>query len=192
MKPHLGLLLVAALVARARWRQMLVATVITMIVWGVAEWRLGLTRAYFTAGAHVQLAVLLTRSDKPYFSAMPSTFAALRHFPFAWAAQAVVAVVALAMCWPLRRLPLAMLAFPLATATFLVLPYGFAYDMGVVGVGFAALLWDHWGRFDWPRRAIAAGGVLCATFPLAAPVLLLAGLWLQRETLLCPPPPASA
>ncbi|MDQ3145165.1 MAG: DUF2029 domain-containing protein [Pseudomonadota bacterium] len=190
MKPHLGILLAPALAFKRRWRQMAVAVAVTLLIWLSAEWAFGLTRSYLTVGAETQMAILTTRSDQPFFSAMPSTYAALRLFPFAWWAHAAVAVASLALLWGLRQQPLIRLAFPLATASFLVLPYGFAYDMAVVSLGFLTLLHTRWGDLTWPSRAMAIGGYLSVAFPQAAPVLLLAGLWVQRQVLRSLPRPA--
>ena len=184
VKPHLGLLLAPALSPPRRWRQAAIALLVAILLWTAGELLFGLTRAFFEEGADLQLRVLTTASEQPYFSAMPSTFVRLRHFTFAWPAHLVVVAITLAMLWPLRRQPLQSLAFPLATATFLILPYGFAYDMAVVALGFAVLVHDHWGRLNWPGRLCALAGFAGAIFPAFAPPLLLMGLWVQRSLLL--------
>jgi hypothetical protein len=53
-----------------------------------------------------------------------------------------------------------------ATATFLVLPYAFNYDMEVVGLGAAMLLFD-------PRRQLDIVGRVLALLALGSPVLIL-------------------
>lgn len=184
MKPHLGLLLPPALLARQRWHQIVGASIAAGLVWLAGEWATGLTLEFLTSGAKVQLAVLTNSNDQPYFTAMPSTYVILRHVPFAGMAHLVIACVAVALCWKLRDQPLARLAFPLATATFLVLPYSFAYDMGVVSLGFAILLNEKWAELSWPRRAITSAVLMVPAFPSYAPPILLAGLYLQREMLL--------
>lgn len=185
LKPHCGLLLAPALFVRRKWCTIAVAVIVTLALWGLAEWCFGLTRSFFESGARVQLSVLATSRDEPYFAAMPSVFVRLRHWPIAaWTAQGVVALATLAMIWPLWRLPLKALAFPLATATFLILPYSFAYDMAVVSLGFAVLIHDRWGEMDWPERAAAAGGYMAVIVPMLAPPLLFAGLWAQRRAAL--------
>lgn len=184
MKPHLGLLLPPALLARQRWHQIVAATVGAGLVWLIGEWATGLTLEFLTNGAKVQLAVLTNSNDQPYFAAMPSTYVVLRHVPFAATAHLVVAGPAMALCWRLRDQSLPQLAFPLATATFLILPYSFAYDMGVVSLGFAILLNEKWAELNWPRRIIAGAALMAPAFPAYAPPILLAGLYLQHEVLL--------
>jgi hypothetical protein len=85
------------------------------------------------------------------------------------------------------------LAFISATATFLILPYAFNYDMTVVCLGFALMLFRHWGDLPGWQRAALIGGYLSPqmTFlgwALEAPIVpavLLAGLHAQIR--LCTP-----
>jgi len=85
------------------------------------------------------------------------------------------------------------LAFISATATFLILPYAFNYDMTVVSLGFALMLFRHWEGLPAWQRAALIGGYLSPqiTFlirvfevPLA-PAVLLIGLYAQLR--LCAP-----
>jgi hypothetical protein len=184
VKPHLGLLMAPTLALRGRWRQAAVAAAVGLALWGLGEYLFGLTRAFFEQGARIQARVLLTPTAEPYFAAMPSTFVRLRQFAFAWPAHIAVAGVTVAMLWPLRHQPLRRLAFPLATATFLILPYSFAYDMAVVSLGFAVLIDDRWGDLGWTGRAAALAGFAAPLVPAFAPPLLRAGLWVQRKALL--------
>ncbi|MEQ7873046.1 glycosyltransferase family 87 protein [Sphingomonas sp. ASV193] len=184
LKPHLGILLAPTLIAKRRWRQVAVAAAVALLLWGAGEALFHLTRAYLTAGAQTQIGVLLRSSEEPYFAGIPSTYVRLRHNPFAWAAHLAVSAAALAMLWRLRHLPLDRLVFPAATATFLVLPYSFAYDMAAVSLGFAVLLDHDWGAMGWRQRAMTIGGYVGTAFPAIAPPLLLAGLWVQSERLL--------
>lgn len=57
-----------------------------------------------------------------------------------------------------------------ATATFLISPYGFHYDMSVACLGFAILLYLHWGRMPLWQRLIASLAYL-------APVIVQFGTW---------------
>lgn len=186
LKPHLGLLLAPILAIQRRWRQAAIAAGTAILLWGLGEALFGLTRSYFAEGFQVQLQILLTPYDEPYFGGMPSTFIRLRHLALAWPAHIAVSLAALAMIWPLRHQPLQRLAFPLATSTFLILPYSFAYDMAAVGLGFLVIIDTQWGQMGWRDRAFAVAGYAASAIPSIAPPLLLMGLWVQRELLLSP------
>jgi hypothetical protein len=85
------------------------------------------------------------------------------------------------LLWRVRDHSFSDLCFPVATATLLVLPYSFVYDMPVATLGFAVLIYSRWGVFSALERTIAAYA-LCATIftPFGlVPLLLLGGLWLQ-------------
>jgi len=57
-----------------------------------------------------------------------------------------------------------------ATATFLISPYGFHYDMSVVTIGFVILLHSYWNRMSlWQR--------LVASLVFLAPVIVQFGTW---------------
>ena len=57
-----------------------------------------------------------------------------------------------------------------ATATFLLSPYGFHYDMSVACVGFAVLIFCYWERMPLWQRLIAGLGFL-------APIIVQFGTW---------------
>jgi len=183
LKPHLGLVLAACMVLKKRWKQIAVALVTCAILWGTAELAFGLTRAFLTEGVAVQKAVLTDPRNQPYFGAMPSLYVRLRHLDFAWLAQGMIALAAAAMLWRVRERPLMQLAFPAATATFIILPYGFSYDMAVVSLGFAVMIHERWGRMrDWEKLV----AILCFLAPPMAgyaiePLILLTGLHLQTR-----------
>jgi len=57
-----------------------------------------------------------------------------------------------------------------ATATFLISPYGFHYDMSVACLGFAILIYSYWERMPlWQR--------LTASLAFLAPVIVQFGTW---------------
>jgi hypothetical protein len=81
------------------------------------------------------------------------------------------------------------LGFVTATATFLVLPYAFNYDMIVVGLSAAILLFGKGRRLHWAGRIVAlfalgtpilVMGANYLSVPLL-PFLLLAFLWVQAR-----------
>jgi hypothetical protein len=181
MKPHLGILLAAAMAVKKRFRQILVALAVTVLLLLLSEWMFGLGSAFLHEGLQTQALVLRTGFDAAYFSVMPSAYVALRHTGLEWLAQAAVAVAALSILWQFRSAILADLAFPVATATFIVLPYSFGYDMALVSIGFAVILYAHWTELSWAERLVA---ILAFSAPNLigthiVPLILLAGLWVQ-------------
>jgi hypothetical protein len=61
-------------------------------------------------------------------------------------------------------------AFTAATASFLISPYGFHYDMPVACLGFGLLLYANWTTMPlWHRLPIGLGFI--------SPVIALAGVW---------------
>ena len=60
--------------------------------------------------------------------------------------------------------------FTAATATFLIAPYGFHYDMPVVSLGFGILAYRHWHQMPIRHRIPVALGFL-------APIIAVTGTW---------------
>jgi len=183
MKPHLGVLLAPVLAVKKRFRQMVIALVVTALLLTAAEALFGLGRAYLTQGIRTPALLLQTSYDAAYFSVMPSAYVALRHTGWEWIGQAAVTVAALFILWQFRRASLQDLAFPLATATFIVLPFSFAYDMALVSVGFAIILYCSWKDSGWPQRALAIAAFSSPNlvWTHCVPLILIAGLWLQLK-----------
>ena len=181
LKPHLGLLLAVCLLAKHRWMQIAAALAAMILLWATAEAVFQLTLQFATEGIATQASVLTDTNAQPYFAAMPSAYIRLRNTFLAWPAQVMIAMAALAMLWTARNRPLKDLAFPAATATFLVLPYGFSYDMGVVSLGFAILIYRHWTVLPLWQRVVSMLGFLSPGWASIAvePLILLAGLYVQ-------------
>lgn len=181
MKPHLGILLAAAMAVKRRFRQIAIALAVTIALLLLSEWLFGLGHAFLNEGLKTQALVLRTGFDAAYFSVMPSAFVALRHTGLEWPAQAAAALAALAILWQFRTANFKDLAFPVATATFIVLPYSFGYDMALVSIGFAVILYSHWTNLGWIERmvAILAFSAPNLIFTHLVPLVLLVGLWLQ-------------
>ncbi|WP_265562150.1 glycosyltransferase family 87 protein [Sphingomicrobium arenosum] len=184
IKPHLGIFLALAMLVQRRWRMIATAIAVALALLIAAELAFGLTRDFLTQGTGMQMRILLTDTAQPYFSNMPSTFVMLRGTPLAWAAQVAVAIAAFILILPILKLPLHRQVFALATATFVVLPYAFAYDMAVVQVGIAAMLWRDWGRMGLIERLALPLAFLATVYVVLTPVALLATLVIQRRVLL--------
>lgn len=181
MKPHLGILLAAAMAVKKRYRQIAVALAVTVLLLLLSEWMFGLGSAFLHEGLKTQALVLRTGFDAAYFTVMPSAYVALRHTGLEWIGQGIAAGAALLILWQFRSASLTELAFPVATATFIVLPYSFGYDMALVSIGFAILLYSQWTKLTWTERIVAilafSAPNLIATH--CVPLILLAGLWVQ-------------
>ena len=185
IKPHLGILLALAMAVKTRIRMIIVALAVAIGLLLLAELAFGLTAAFLGEGREMQMRILLTEADMGYFGAMPSTYVLLRGSPLAWPAQIAVGIAAVVMVWPLLvRADFKRLVFPLATATFLILPYSFSYDMAVVGLGFASLLWREWRVLSLLEKVVTALALLSTQWLFATPLFLLAGLYVQRRRLL--------
>jgi hypothetical protein len=201
IKPHLGLLIPPILLARRAWRTIVVAAVGAAAMVAVSGFLFGfdLWYEYVTRMSRFQ-ASLLHDKGSFFLAMMPGTFTSVRYTMqtsdlVAWIPHIAVTAAALFLCWRAERKGAGLhdLAFVAATGTFLILPYAFNYDMTVVSLGFALILFRQWDELGpWERAALIGGflspqltfiGKLVA-FPVA-PVILLAALYAQVRV--CPP-----
>jgi len=184
-KPHLVVLFPLALALSGRWRLFASAAVTTLglialtaLVFGPHIWS-----DYLRFVGPVQKGV--TETGTGFLTMMPTGFmqarmmgagpalARLIHSPFA-----LLALVAVVWTFAKRRDPLLSMAV-LVTASFVVTPYAFDYDMVVFGWLIAML----WPRFEagWDRALLIAIWTLPVamlfygawSMPLAAPLMAL-------------------
>ena len=195
-KPHMGVLIPLLLLLRQSWQAILAAAAGTaalvaasLVAFGTGPWA-----TYFTATASLQ-AHLLVKEHAFFFAMMPTTYStvweAFGSFQLAVLAQCATAAAAIFVIARAARTEIAWteLGLMLATATFLVLPYAFNYDMGVVGLGAAMLLFDGKGRLDLVGRVLAliALGIpvlvltLSSTVSPVLPLALLGFLFVQAR-----------
>jgi hypothetical protein len=196
LKPHMGALVALLLVIRGEWRTIgwaalgsLALVAASVAAFGVEPWV-----NYFRFIAPLQ-ADLLSQTAGEYLRMMPTPYVsfwvASHSMLAAVAAQILFAAAGLALLVraALRHVPWPELGLMASTATFLVLPYAFNYDMEVVGIGAALLLYGKSGQLD-PAGRLAALLVLAAPFfvfvmnivglPLL-PFALLYFLWVQAK-----------
>lgn len=191
VKPHLGVVLPALLLIGRRWSTLLwgaaaLATIFaaSLIAFGPDVWR-----AYFHLVPNTQASIVNATGDYLYFKMMPTSLIAFRGWPVAIGliAQGMTAILALWMLWQARGVGFRDLGFAAATATFLILPYAFNYDMTVVCLGLALLVVNRWSMLaGWEKILLIAGFALpqlvvvlqSAHLP-AAPLILLACLHVQ-------------
>lgn len=139
IKPHMALLAPIVLLRRRAWPTIAAAGVtvallvgLSMLLFGMEPWRVYLTETTRTQVAMVDdthaFFIRMMPTVSPALSLMGSSAAA------ASAGQAAVGVTALALL--LWRMPADSgdAGLATATATFLVLPYAFCYDMTAVGI----------------------------------------------------------
>jgi len=140
MKPQLGLLLPLMLMLTGRWRSIVAAALtalalvaITSLIFGADVWA-----SYFRDAVPMQQSVL-THGTGIFLLMMPTAFmnAHIAGLPlgWAWSIQSMISAVAIVLViWTFyrRRDPLLSCAL-FVTASFLVTPYAFNYDMVVFG-----------------------------------------------------------
>jgi hypothetical protein len=140
LKPQLGLLLPIVLILTRSWRCIIAAVAttlalvaITTVIYGIDIWS-----DYFHVAMHQQAVVLRILAGRGAI-ALPTAFMNARFFGFspdlAWLVQAPVSAAAIAaVIWTFwrRRDPVLSQAL-FVTASFLVTPYIWVYDMVVFG-----------------------------------------------------------
>lgn len=197
VKPHLAVLVPLILAVRGEWRTIAVAALtvgilvaISVLLFGTEPWQTYL-RVTLTAQA------ALIDAGGGFFGHMSTSTAtaliALGVPPrLAGAIQGVQAVMAIALVVAAaRRTELQALALIAATATFLVLPYAFNYDLTVVAMA-AAMVLLRSGATAFGKRVAMLGlmapqlGMAMSAFGLPAmPLFLIALLavqWRTRQT----------
>lgn len=142
MKPQLAVLVPLALALRGEWRAIISAAVTVLVLiaasifaYGIQPWR----DLLFGTGPFLANLINARGSFFGFMSTSAATAAFSRgaSVPLALACQLVFAGGALyaVVASALRKTPLREFALLTATATFVVLPYGFNYDMTVPMVG---------------------------------------------------------
>ena len=174
IKPHLGLLVAVQML---RDRRALVAAVVgtaalvglSLAAFGTEPWRafLHTTFGYQVGLLDGQRPGLKTSMVTPFIS-----YGLVGQVAFGLAAAVLL----------LRRFDV----FTAATATFLILPYGFHYDLTVVCLGFAVLLASRWDELAVFERAIGVAAFMAPALVThgswLVPPILLAGLFVQTRT----------
>jgi alpha-1,2-mannosyltransferase len=188
IKPHLAIFIPLALLIRGDWRAIAsaAATVCVLILatglwYGWAPWQNFL---FGTSG--VQAGMI--DAGHTFFGIMScsAATAVLRigaGWPIAIAVQLAFAVAAIAMVCTAasRRVSTANLALIVATATFLLLPYSFNYDLTVVMIA-ALSIWPQSQYSHVDRRLALYGflspqiGMVLSAFYVPVMPLMLAGL----------------
>jgi len=110
---------------------------------------------------------------------MPSAYVVFGRGSLGIVAQVVISAAALLLLYRHWTLD----PFPLATATFLIVPYAFGYDMTVACLGFAVTIYTRWSCLTaierWALSAAFLAPILTFTLPYIVPFALLAALRVQ-------------
>lgn len=188
IKPHLGILIPLIFVIRRMWRTIAVAAIgfAALVVGSGLIFGFDLWAEYLSGTSRYQMSLL--EADGNFFLLMmPTALPAFRSVMaadwMAWAAQAITAGAAFYLCLKAQRNGASMreMAFIAATATFLILPYAFNYDMTVVSLGIALLLHGQWRQLNMLERAALIAGFVS---PQAGMLLTIADLPLVPAILL--------
>ncbi|KQN09645.1 hypothetical protein ASE85_01440 [Sphingobium sp. Leaf26] len=186
IKPHLGLLIAATMLHRRMASAILIAVLVAaaMVLLSGLAFGFDLWRQWLFDTSALQARIMNAAGDKFYFFMMPSAYVALRGLPLvAIVVQCGFAIAALALTWRVRNAAPRQLAFISASATAIIMPYIFNYDLTVASLGFAILLYGHWSTLKpWERIAIwcaFAAPLLVMVYNPLAPIALLAGLYVQ-------------
>ena len=187
IKPQFALLIPLVLLLRREWRAILSAglTVAATIALSIVLYGLSAWQTFFALGAGRQAVIDAGGAffGKLSTSAATAVLGVGGGWPLAIAAQAMLAVLGLAVVIVAVRKPVTTreLALLTATCTFLILPYGLNYDLTVVALGAWVVMTS--SQAAPSDRILATLGFVAPTigivFALAgAPItpLLLAGL----------------
>ena len=170
-KPHLGFLVAVEVIRKRRLvRTSIVAValiLLSLLVFGANAWTASLLQ-----GASNQVAMLTSGAMSKWPTQMTTPL--LTYGVAGWALFASAAAFLLSRNFNV---------FTAATATFLIAPYGFHYDMTVVCLGFGVLLFKKWEEMPvWQRLACTLAFLtpgLVAVESWLIPPLLLLGLYVQ-------------
>jgi len=187
IKPHLGLLIAALLAYRRMTKAIFIAAAVAVSLILLSGFAFGfdLWRQWLIETSALQTRIMNAAGDKFYFFMMPSAYIAFRSLPVMLAAaiQGIFSVAALCLVWRARDADPKQLAFISASATAIIMPYIFNYDLTVASLGFAILLYGRWNALTLWERAFLwfafAAPLLVMVFNPIAPLSLLAGLVIQ-------------
>lgn len=187
LKPHMGLLIAAVLLLRRKYSTICIAIALTTLLILLSGLAFGfhLWPQWLFDTSALQAKIMTAPGPKFYYLMMPSAFIALREAPFylAVATHCSLAALAIHLLWKSRNAALADLAFISASATALILPYIFNYDLTVASLGFVICLYKHWAQLSrWEKIALWLGFAIplfVMIQNLLGPLALLAGLIVQ-------------
>jgi hypothetical protein len=197
IKPHLAILVPLVLLVRGEWRAIAAAaaTVLLIVASTSAAYGWQCWADFFVRTSAFQAGLIDSRGN--FFGLMsPSVATALMELGSGWAAaltvQAFVAAAAVAMVVIATRRGAAVrdIALLAATATFLVLPYSFNYDMTVVMLGALTVITSAKATALDPRLGLYGFlapqiGMITAAIMFSLMPVMLIGLAIAQFRLCC-------
>jgi hypothetical protein len=181
IKPHMGLFI--GLAALRDWRTVVAAIAGTfgLVALSVALFEPASWYGFVNNTIADQTEILTRPNAEFYFKLMPSAYTAFGRGFLAVVLQLIFGGIALWLIIRSRRID----PFALATATFLIVPYVFVYDMTVACLGFAIIIWRDWARLFFAEKTILTLAFLVPNvtlgLPALAPPILLMALWIQTR-----------
>jgi Glycosyltransferase family 87 len=179
IKPHLGVMVVATMLRNRRALTAALVMTSTLVILSIAAFGLGAWNSFLLNTTSEQKLILTSANPTLYFRMMPSAFVAFGKGAAGVAAQVLIGTLAIIMLVRNRRWD----AFSAATATFLLVPYVFNYDMTVACLGFAIVLKERWGSLSRFERLVFILAFLSPELTYLAafivPLTLLAALYVQ-------------
>jgi len=178
-KPHLGLFIALAVCTKRRALLVAIGGTIGLIV--ISQLVFGGWADFLTRTVAEQNHILTNPDQSFYFLMMPSAYVVFGRAWLGIAMQVLIAATALGLLIKKPTLD----PFALSTATFIIVPYCFGYDMSVACLGFAIMLYSRWAELRWPARIALSGAFLSPEityfFGYPVPFLLLAALAVQLK-----------
>ncbi len=156
IKPHMAVLMPILYLRRKAWTAMATATATVAVLVGVSILFFGidLWKTYLESTSQSQLS-LLHATHTFFAKMMPTLSPALFAYGFpaslVWEVQVAVATIVITLMWRFQPADPHRAGLAAAAATFLILPYGFNYDMTVVGLASLIMLYRATRSFRiWP------------------------------------------
>jgi len=158
-KPQLGVLAAPLLLLKGR-KPVLVAVVATVILVVSSQLLFGHWKDFLDHAASYQARLIFDEEHKNTWYIIGTTPA------MGYGPKGMLIYLAVALLVLIRNLNI----WTAASATFLISPYGFHYDMSAACVGFAILIYSYWYRMPlWQR--------LVASLAFLAPIIVQFGTW---------------
>lgn len=172
-KPQLGALVIPAVARSPKAFVTAVVLTVAMVAASALIWP-DAWPGWFQHATKFQGAKLASGAEQAWMSKAVT--------PMIWYGLAGWLVYAAGAAWFLSR---NYNVFTAATATFLISPYGFHYDMAAVCLGFLILLYSHWDELPHWQKAAASLAFLTPVIvdygTWLIPPILLVGLFVQTQ-----------
>jgi hypothetical protein len=149
-KPHLGIMIAVTLIRDRRAVAAALLTTLALVILSVAAFGLEPWTRFLFDTTRQQQTILTSPNPTFYFQMMPSAYVAYGKGAIGIVTQvffggAAVILLARSGRWD---------AFSASTATVLLVPYVFNYDMTVANLGFATILYGRWSELTWYDRSV--------------------------------------